>query len=53
MFWSFGNFQAEQKVWAKSYGRCRHITDYKLPSGYRAKRKQKRKAQRVARKMKP
>lgn len=31
------------------FGRCRHLTFNALPSGWRAKRKQKRKSQRKAR----
>lgn len=51
MLWGFGNIQAEPKVWVKSYGRCRHLSTYKLPKGHGAKRKQARKAQRAARKV--
>ena len=49
----FGNILAMPKVWAKQYGRFRHISTTKLPKGHGAKRKQKRKAQRAARKVKP
>ena len=53
MFFKFHNDITDPKVWSKQYGRCKHITDYKLPKGHGAKRKQKRKAQRAARKVKP
>lgn len=44
------NILVESKVWAPQYGRCKHLSFTKLAKGHSAKRKQKRKAQRAARK---
>lgn len=47
----FGNLLTTQTLWAKQYGRFKHLSFPKLPKGHSAMRKQKRKAQRAARKV--